>query len=94
MAEWAGRYDEFASRLAASGYLVYANDHRGHGKTAKDVDSIGFLGNDSFNGMVRDLKLIHDFIKSENTGLPVYFVWTQHGLIPCSKLCCQIRKVS
>ncbi|HHT65959.1 MAG TPA: alpha/beta hydrolase [Clostridiales bacterium] len=72
MAEWAGRYDEFASRLAASGYLVYANDHRGHGKTAKDVDSIGFLGKDSFNGMVRDLKLIHDFIKSENTGLPVY----------------------
>ena len=42
MAEWAGRYDNFAERLVDAGYIVYANDHRGHGKTAKNIDDIGF----------------------------------------------------
>ncbi|MGI6571516.1 MAG: lysophospholipase [Caldicoprobacterales bacterium] len=72
MAEWAGRYDEFAERITDAGYLVYANDHRGHGNTAKDADSIGFSGKDSFNGMVRDLKLVNDIIREENPELPVF----------------------
>ena len=76
MAEWAGRYDEFAERTTDAGYLVYANDHRGHGNTAKDADSIGFSGKDSFNGMVRDLKLVNDIIREENPRLPVFLLGT------------------
>ncbi|HHU49987.1 MAG: lysophospholipase [Caldicoprobacterales bacterium] len=72
MAEWAGRYDNFAERLVDAGYIVYANDHRGHGKTAKNIDDIGFLGKDGFNGMVRDLKVVHDLIQKENPDLPVF----------------------
>ena len=34
LAEHAGRYDRLARALTAAGYLVYASDHRGHGKTA------------------------------------------------------------
>jgi alpha-beta hydrolase superfamily lysophospholipase len=34
MAEHAGRYERFADALTKAGYAVYANDHRGHGKTA------------------------------------------------------------
>jgi alpha-beta hydrolase superfamily lysophospholipase len=72
MAEWAGRYDNFAERLVDAGYIVYANDHRGHGKTAKNVDDIGFLGKDGFNGMVRDLKVVQGLIQDENPDLPLF----------------------
>jgi alpha-beta hydrolase superfamily lysophospholipase len=72
MAEWAGRYSEFAEKLTSAGYLVYANDHRGHGKTAEDTDSIGFLGRDGFNGMVKDLKAVDEVIRKENPELPVF----------------------
>ena len=34
MAEHAMRYENFAKFLNANGYALYANDHRGHGKTA------------------------------------------------------------
>ena len=34
MMEHAGRYADFATALCKAGYLVYANDLRGHGPTA------------------------------------------------------------
>lgn len=34
MAETAARYEGFAKILTESGYIVYINDHRGHGRTA------------------------------------------------------------
>lgn len=72
MAEWSGRYESFAESLTNRGYLVYANDHRGHGKTAKSLDLIGYTGTDGFNGMARDLNLITHSIKLENPGLPIF----------------------
>ena len=51
MGEHAGRYDWAASKLAASGYLVIANDHRGHGDTAK---TLGDFGTDGWNRMIDD----------------------------------------
>ena len=34
MAETAARYEGFARALTDSGFIVYANDHRGHGKNS------------------------------------------------------------
>ncbi|MEK1832314.1 alpha/beta hydrolase [Priestia megaterium] len=34
MAEHIGRYEYFANVLTQHGYIVYGNDHRGHGQTA------------------------------------------------------------
>ncbi|GAV21499.1 alpha/beta hydrolase [Carboxydothermus pertinax] len=71
MAETAVRYERFASVLIKKGYLVYAHDHRGHGKTAKSLLEIGYLGPDGFNRMVQDIKEIIDFVKGENSGVPI-----------------------
>lgn len=36
ISEHAGRYDRFARELAAAGFIVYAEDHRGHGLTGRE----------------------------------------------------------
>lgn len=43
LAEHAGRYARLADALTAAGYAVYANDHRGHGRTVKSADDLGFF---------------------------------------------------
>ena len=72
MAEHAARYARFAERLTAAGYIVYANDHRGHGKTAGKIENVGYCGEDGFNWMVKDMKELTSIIKGENLGLPVF----------------------
>lgn len=70
-AEHALRYRRFALFLNAAGYVVYANDHRGHGKTAGSLEKAGIAGADGWNRMVDDMKLLSDRIRSENPGLPL-----------------------
>src|SRR4051812_32548814 len=41
--EHSGRYDRFARALAAAGFVTYAPDHRGHGRTASTT-GVGRLG--------------------------------------------------
>ncbi len=73
MAETAYRYNRFAKRLVEQGYIVYANDHRGHGKTAASLDEVGYIGPDGFNRMVEDMKELTQFIQNkENSDLPLF----------------------
>lgn len=72
MAEHAKRYGHFAEKLTSSGYIVYANDHRGHGKTAESVEKIGYCGEDGFTWKVKDMKQLTSIIKKENPKQPVY----------------------
>src|SRR4051794_24622072 len=56
MAEHGARYARLAEALTAAGYAVYANDHRGHGKTAKTDDELGFMGRpNGFGRATRDI---------------------------------------
>jgi alpha-beta hydrolase superfamily lysophospholipase len=56
MAEHAGRYARVAEALTAAGYVVYANDHRGHGKTAKTESDLGYFAEGAgWERVVRDL---------------------------------------
>ena len=71
MAEHAARYARLAEALVAAGYAVYANDHRGHGKTA-GPDELGFLGAGGFRRAVQDLEQLIVLEKSESPGLPVF----------------------
>ena len=72
VADHSGRYQRFARFLTGAGYAVYANDHRGHGKTAKDRKRFGIAGEDGWNGMVRDLRQLSDLARSEHPGVPLF----------------------
>ena len=43
MAEYIGRYDEFARYLNSKGFVVYGHDHIGHGKSVASKDDWGHL---------------------------------------------------
>ncbi len=72
MAETAARYERFAEHLTKEGYIVYANDHRGHGMTARDLDNVGYIGEDGFNWMVKDVYQLNRTIADENPGMPIF----------------------
>ncbi|MCX7772916.1 MAG: alpha/beta hydrolase [Clostridia bacterium] len=72
MAEHAGRYESFARFLNGQGYVVYAHDHRGQGRSTKNPDDLGKVGKDGFNKTVEDAHLITKRIKEKHPGLPVY----------------------
>lgn len=80
MAEHAGRYARLAEALTAAGYAVYANDHRGHGKTARNDDELGwFAGSNGFRRVVDDLVELIVLEKGQNPGLPVVLLGHSMG---------------
>jgi alpha-beta hydrolase superfamily lysophospholipase len=71
--EHARRYVPFAEFLTGRGIAVYANDHRGHGKTAVNAKELGFFA--EHNGwmlVVDDLKILSDHIRRSHPGLPLF----------------------
>lgn len=73
MAETAERYERFAEVLTQSGYVVYANDHRGHGKTAGDLENVGYLAEkDGLKLLVEDMHQLTTMIRNNNPVLPLF----------------------
>jgi alpha-beta hydrolase superfamily lysophospholipase len=71
-AEHSQRYERFAKFLNAGGYVVYANDHRGHGQTALRAGKLGVAGADAWNGFVKDARQLNDIIRRDYPNSPVF----------------------
>lgn len=52
--EHALQYAHLAHALNQEGYVVYAQDHRGHGNTAASDNELGRLGDDGWAELVND----------------------------------------
>lgn len=74
MVETAARYDSFAQNLTKHGYAVYAEDLRGHGKTAGDPAHLGEAGTDALNRMLCDLHRLSEIIKEELPAVPIFLL--------------------
>lgn len=79
MAEHAGRYKRLAEYLNTKGFIVYANDHRGHGKTAGTIEDLGYIGEDGFNRIVEDQHIIKEVIKEKYSELPIFVLGHSFG---------------
>lgn len=66
MAEHAPRYARFAATLTASGYEVWAPDHRGHGKTASEGELGWLADHDGFRRVIEDMHGLSGAIKREH----------------------------
>src|SRR6266704_3371672 len=55
MGEHIWRYQTLIEELAHAGLVVYGNDHRGHGRTARSPKELGDFGSGGFSLMVKDM---------------------------------------
>ncbi len=73
MAEHIERYDLFAKALIQEGYVVYGNDHRGHGKTGKNASLMGFFAEENgFDLVVEDMLHLTNIIKKDYPNKPIF----------------------
>jgi alpha-beta hydrolase superfamily lysophospholipase len=79
MGEHAQRYADLARALTGEGYVVYAQDHRGHGETAASDAELGRIGADGWTELVRDIGRLRDRAREEHPGLPVVLVGHSMG---------------
>lgn len=76
MAETAARYKRFAESLTQAGFIVYANDHRGHGESADSIDNQGYLGEkNGFKLLINDIAQLTTII-AENYPLQPIFLFS------------------
>jgi alpha-beta hydrolase superfamily lysophospholipase len=71
MGEHARRYLTPLEPLIAAGWVVYANDHRGHGLTAPTPDHLGDFGENGAELVVEDLRRLTSLARAEHPDLPL-----------------------
>jgi alpha-beta hydrolase superfamily lysophospholipase len=68
--EHSRRYLHVILRLNEAGFIVAADDHVGHGKTAADSDTWGDYGDKGFLTTIEDERGLHDLVSKDYPGLP------------------------
>lgn len=72
MCEYAERYDAWARRFAAAGFVFCGNDHLGHGKTAPDEAHLGYTAKrNGASYLVEDVHTLTVLMKKAYPALPV-----------------------
>ncbi|MEN2738894.1 alpha/beta fold hydrolase [Microbacterium sp. X-17] len=82
--EHAGRYGALIDALNAEGYTVYADDHRGHGRTGMkqwkgDASRLGHLGPGGHPAAVDAVWRFTQLIRDENPDLPLVLLGHSWG---------------
>ncbi|GAA4783954.1 alpha/beta fold hydrolase [Microbacterium gilvum] len=81
--EHAGRYAALADELAAAGWVVYADDHRGHGRTGMrqhgTAEKLGRLGVGGHRAAVAAVRQLSEHIRAERPGLPLVLLGHSWG---------------
>lgn len=71
MAEHALRYPGPLAPLLDRGWVIYADDHRGHGATAPSAAALGDFGPDGAEAVIDDLARLTDLARAEHPDLPL-----------------------
>jgi alpha-beta hydrolase superfamily lysophospholipase len=79
MGEHALRYLEPLTPIIESGIVVYANDHRGHGRTAANNDELGDFGPPGFAALADDMAILSRLIRRENPGQKIVLLGHSMG---------------
>ena len=82
--EHAGRYTHLIAELVSQGYIVYADDHRGHGRTGLgqhdgDHRRLGKLGRGGLRAAKEACWQLTELIRSENPDLPLVLIGHSWG---------------
>jgi alpha-beta hydrolase superfamily lysophospholipase len=79
MGEHARRYAHVAEYFNRAGFHVVANDHRGHGHTAKSKDGLGDFGAGGWDALVNDVAELTRRARADYPGLAVILLGHSMG---------------
>lgn len=80
MCEYIDRYDEVARYLCEKGYIVFGNDHIGHGRSAENDEDLGFFAEtDGDICLVKDLYTLNQRMKQTYRSLPTILLGHSFG---------------
>ena len=79
MGEHALRYRPVAHALVNAGYVVYANDHRGHGELAAKANALGDFGPQGFPVLVEDMTRVTRMARDADKGKPLVLLGHSMG---------------
>lgn len=84
MAEYALRYAPCAEYLASHGFLVCAEDHLGHGKSALTPSELGYFdGGDGSACVLQDIRRLTLTVRKETGDLPFFVMGHSMGSFFC-----------
>ena len=86
LGDHAARYEELAQQLVQNGYTVYADDHRGHGRTGLaqhdgDHSKLGRLGQGGLRATLAGLHQFTGIIQAEHPGVPIVYIGHSWGSV-------------
>jgi alpha-beta hydrolase superfamily lysophospholipase len=84
LGDHAGRYEALAQVLVQNNITVYADDHRGHGRTGLaqhdgDHSKLGRLGEGGLRAVVADLHQLTGIIQHDHPGVPIVYIGHSWG---------------
>src|SRR2546423_10623879 len=79
LGEHMGRYAELAEKLVEGEFVVYGNDHRGHGLTAKPSGSFGEFGAGGFGTPAAGMISLRVTANAEQRGEPYILLRPSSG---------------
>lgn len=83
MNEYKERYIPFMEFLADNGYLTVIHDHRGHGKSVRSIDDLGYMYEGGYIALIKDTHEITHKIKryaKDLTGKDLPFILLGHSM--------------
>lgn len=89
-AEHAGRYSELAAALNEQAYTVYAEDHRGHGRTGEINTKLGDMGEaNAFERVCDDVLALGKRAQTEHPDLPLVILGHSLGSLITQRILLQ-----
>ena len=72
MSEYKERYIPLMEYLANRGYACCMNDHRGHGKSVKSIDDLGYFYSGGGPALIEDMHKLTEELQSRYPSIPLY----------------------
>lgn len=71
MAEHKERYRSFMQFMSGYGYICVIHDQRGHGKSIKHKNDLGYMYDGGYRALVEDIHLVTTYVKRRYPDLPM-----------------------
>ncbi|MDO4340187.1 MAG: alpha/beta fold hydrolase [Eubacteriales bacterium] len=79
MSEHKERYLPFMEYLAEHGFVTVIHDHRGHGKSVRSQEDLGYMYGGGADAMLKDIGTVNRNIRTKFPGLPLILLGHSMG---------------